>query len=126
MRSGSPAGTARGADRAFGAADTARATGFGAAFFPLGAGCARLVAGFAAVSARAFAGAPVAVGAAVVAVVAVAGGDFAARFAAGRAGAAFATFFAALRSAMAEPYPREGGGRTYVPAIGALPAARVS
>jgi hypothetical protein len=43
--------------------------------------------------------------------------DFPARFEAGRAGAAFATFFAAFRSAMGAPYPRERVERTYVPGL---------
>jgi hypothetical protein len=39
-----------------------------------------------------------------------------ARFAIEPAPAGFATFFAAFRSAMGAPYPRDGAERTYVPA----------
>src|SRR3954452_12383213 len=115
IRSGSPAGTALGAGRTFGTADTALATAFGVAFFPLDAGCARFVAVFARALADGSVGAstdaPVA--AFLVPVAAALG----ARFAAGRAGAAFATFFAAFRSAMGAPYPRERVVRTYVPGL---------
>src|SRR3954447_8366501 len=85
----SPAGTALGAGRTFGTADTALATAFGVAFFPLDARCARFVAVFAGALAAGSVGAstdaPVA--AFFVPVAAALG----ARFAVGRAGAAFAT-----------------------------------
>jgi hypothetical protein len=90
-----------------------------AAFFPpdrpSAAGCARLVAdlagAFVDAGAGDFPGAPGA------AFAPATDAGFAARFATGRAGAAFATFFAAFRSAMGAPYPRERVGRTYVPGL---------
>jgi hypothetical protein len=99
-----------GAGRAFEEADTALATGSVAAFFPPAAGSARLVTDFAGAFAGAFRGDAAAF-------VVAADACFVARFEAGRAGAAFATFFAAFRSAMGAPYPRERVERTYVPGL---------
>src|SRR6478735_8035437 len=117
MMSGSPAGTAFGARAARGELDTVVATRGAAGFFPFAAGCAPFVVAragdFAVGFAGAFAGRFVACAAG-----AASGAPAAFRavfFAAGRAGAGCATFFAALRSAMAAPYPRAGSERTYVP-----------
>src|SRR6478672_2814441 len=91
IRSGSPAGTL-GAGRAFEAADTALATGAVVAFFPLAAGCARLVADFAGALVGALAGALAGgvVGVPAGAFALLVAADLVDRFAAGRAAAAFA------------------------------------